>query len=150
MPAEYRGPGIRFDYPENWSLEDEREPGGRGGGVTVVSPGGAFWSVACHARETGPLQLADAAVSAMQEEYEGLEIEEARETVAGHELIGYDLGFFFLDMTNTAKIRTLRTRYGTYAFFYQGEDREFERLEMVFQAMTTSLLAHLESPHLWD
>jgi hypothetical protein len=97
-----------------------------------------------------PLKLADLLVQAMREEYRDLDVEEVREIMAGHELIGYDLAFFYLDLTNTAKIRTLRTRYGTYAFFCQGEDREFAAVEKVFQAITTSLLRNLDDPHLWD
>ncbi len=149
MPAKYRRPGIRFDYPENWTLEEDRQPAGRTS-VTVYSPGGAFWTVALHPREASPTKLAEAAVKAMKEEYEDLESEEARETIAQHELTGFDLNFFFLDLTNTAKVRSLRTRYGTYTFFWQGDDREFDRVEAVFRAMTKSLLDHLESPRLWD
>ena len=148
MPTKYRQPGLRFEYPENWTLEEDRPGAGRAS-VTVYSPGGAFWTVALHPRETSPLKLAESVVQAMREEYTDLDVEEVREVTAGHELIGYDLAFFCLDLTNTAKIRTLRTRYGTYAFFYQGEDREFEAVEKVFQAMTTSLLRNLENPHLW-
>jgi len=149
MPAKYRQPGLRFEYPENWQLEEDRPGVGRAS-VTVYSPGGAFWSVALHPREVSPFKLADLLVQAMREEYKDLDVEEVREIMAGHELIGYDLGFFYLDLTNTAKIRTLRTRYGTYAFFCQAEDREFAALEKVFQAMTTSLLRNLDNPHLWD
>jgi len=149
MPAKYRRPGLRFEYPENWTLEEERSGGG-GASVTVYSPGGAFWTVALHPRETSPLKLVEAVVQAMREEYTDLDVEEVREITAGHELIGYDLAFFYLDLTNTAKIRSLRTRYGTYSFFYQGEDREFDAVEKVFQAMTASLLKNLDDPRLWD
>lgn len=149
MPAQYRTPGIRFEYPENWTLEEDRPAQGRAS-VTVYSPGGAFWSVALYPRDASPAKLAEAAVQAMKDEYEELEVEEAREMAAGHELIGYDLGFFFLDLTSTARIRAIRTRYGTYSVFCQGEDRDFERVEAVFRAMTTSLLRHLETPHLWE
>jgi len=149
MPAKYQHPGLRFEYPENWMLIEEDLSAIRAS-VTVYSPGGAFWSVALHPRDASPLELAEAVVQAMREEYNDLDVEEVRETTAGHELIGYDLSFFCLDFTNTAKIRTLRTRYGTYTFFYQGEDREFESLEAVFRAMTTSLLRNLDNPHLWD
>ncbi len=63
--------------------------------------------------------------------------------ISGHELVGYDLNFFYLDLTNTALIRCIRTDRATYAVFCQAEDREFDRVHAVFDAMTTSLLSNL-------
>ncbi len=63
-----------------------------------------------------------------------------RRFCAGRSLVGYDLNFFFLDLTNTARIRCVGTERATYTVFCQAEDREFERIEPVFRAMTTSLL----------
>ncbi|MFZ5832607.1 MAG: hypothetical protein ACOY3P_21170, partial [Planctomycetota bacterium] len=67
MPAKYEGMGIRFEYPDGWSLDDESAA--ESGAVTVYSPGGAFWSVALHPWSTDPIRLAKSAVEAMQQEY---------------------------------------------------------------------------------
>lgn len=142
MPARFNSMGISFQYPDNWTLDDADAVLGRHT-VTVYSPGGAFWSVAIHSGSTEPNKLVVAAVEAMKQEYEGLEAEMARETVAGHELLGYNLAFYCLDLTNTARIRGLRTAQSTYTIFCQAEDREFEQVESVFRAMTTSLLSEL-------
>ena len=64
----------------------------------------------------------------MQKEYEDLESREAVETIAGRELIGYDLNFFFMDYTNTASVRCLRTKTATYAVFCQAEDHRVEQI----------------------
>lgn len=142
MPARFNSMGISFQYPDNWTLDDADAMLGRHT-VTVYSPGGAFWSVAIHSGSAEPDKLVVAAVEAMKQEYEGLEAEMARETVAGHELLGYDLAFCCLDLTNTARIRSLQTAQSTYTIFCQAEDREFEQVESVFRAMTTSLLSEL-------
>jgi len=142
MPARFNSLGIAFQYPDNWTLDDVDAMLGRRS-VTVYSPGGAFWSVAIHSGSADPDQLVASAVEAMKQEYEGLEAEEARETVAGHELLGYNLAFFCLDLTNTALIRGLRIAQTTYTIFCQAEDREYERVAGVFRAMTTSLLSEL-------
>ncbi len=142
MPARFNSMGISFQYPDNWTLDDADAVLGRHT-VTVYSPGGAFWSVAIHSGSTEPDKLVVAAVEAMKQEYEGLEAEMARETVAGHELLGYNLAFCCLDLTNTARIRGLQTAQSTYTIFCQAEDREFEQIESVFRAMTTSLLNEL-------
>ena len=143
MPARFDKLGISFQYPENWTLDDSDALLGRKS-VTVYSPGGAFWSVAIHSGSAAPAKLAAAVVEAMTKEYPGLEVDEAHETVAGHDLIGYDLAFYYLDLINTALVRSLRVGPTTYTVFCQAEDREFEKLEMVFWAMTTSLLSGLK------
>ncbi len=143
MPLKFEKLGISFQYPDNWTLDEEDALVGRRS-VTVYSPGGAFWSVAAHPRSADPARLAKAAVEAMKQEYEGLEAQETRQALAGRELIGYDLNFYYLDLTNTAQIRCLRTQRTTYTVFCQAEDREFDRIELVFQAITASLLGGLE------
>ncbi len=143
MPARFEKLGISFQYPDNWTLDEEDALAGRKS-VTVYSPGGAFWSLAVHPRSADPAQLAQAAVDALREEYEQIEQEDARETLAGHEMVGYDLNFFYLDLTSTAQIRCLKTDQATYTIFCQGEDREFDAVHLVFQAMTTSLLSGLK------
>jgi hypothetical protein len=142
MPARFDGLGISFQYPDNWTLDDTDARLGRRS-VTVYSPGGAFWSVTVHPDSSEPARLAAAVVEAMKKEYGWLEAEEARETLAGHDLLGYDLAFYYLDLTNTALVRGLRVAQTTYTIFCQAEDREFERFQMVFRAMTMSLLNDL-------
>lgn len=140
MPKKFERLGISFQYPDNWTLDDQDAVAGRGS-VTVYSPTGAFWTVSVHPRSADPLRLAKAAVDAMREEYEEIEAEEIRENVAAHEIVGYDLNFFYLDLTNTACIRSVRTKRNTCTVFYQAEDSEFSRVGRVFLAMTASLLA---------
>lgn len=142
MPADFDSLGIRFEYPDTWILDQEDALAGRKS-VTVYSPGGAFWSISIHPHRADPLKLADAAVKAMLEEYEEVEIEKIEEAIGGRQLVGYDLNFYYLDLTNTATVRCLRTRRATYAVFCQAEDREFERVREVFLAITTSLLRNL-------
>jgi len=146
MPCQFDKLGISFQYPENWRLEEEVTLADRRS-VTVYSPGGAFWSISVHPRSADPAHLAKAVVDTMSSEYEDLESEAAQETIAGRPLVGYDLSFFFLDFTNTATIRCIRTDRATYAVFCQAEDHEYDRVRRVFLAMTTSLLNGLGRVH---
>jgi hypothetical protein len=143
MPARFNRLGISFQYPDNWTLDDSDAVLGRKS-VTVYSPGGAFWSVAIHSGSAGPAKLAATAIEAMKQEYPGLEAEETQESIAGHDLVGYDLAFYYLDLTNTAMIRCFRIAHTSYTIFCQGEDRDFAQAQNVFQAMTTSLLRNLK------
>jgi hypothetical protein len=148
MPAEFRKMGIAFQYPENWSLDEEDALAGRKA-VTLYSPGGGFWSVSIHPHAADPHELAKTAVTAMQEEYSDLEVEEAEEVIAGREWVGFDLSFFYLDLTNTALVRCLRTEKATYTVFCQAEDHEFDDIHPIFRAITTSLVQNLKPslPH---
>jgi len=143
MPAKFHRLGFRFEYPENWTLDEQDAVAGQRS-VTVCSPGGAFWSVAEHPRSAEPERLARAAVDAIQQEYQEVEVEAAQDMVAGREMSGYDMHFFYLDLLNSASVRCLRTRRTTYTVFYQAEDRDFEKLHLVFLAITTSFINGLK------
>lgn len=143
MPAVFEKLGISFQYPDNWTLEEEEAQVGRGS-VTVFSPGGAFWSVTVHPQEVDPSDLARAAADAIREEYKEVETEETAETVAGYTMVGYDLNFYCLDLITTACVRSLRTGRATYTLFCQAEDHDFDELRAVFRAITASLLGSIE------
>lgn len=146
MPAHFKQYGISFQYPENWTLDEEEmeDLPEEHRAITVYSPGGAFWTVTVHPQNADPKKLAAAAVKAMKEEYEGVEVEDASDTYLNRDLIGYDFNFIYLDLTNTAKIRGLKSPDATYTIFCQAEDREFEAIHKVFEAMTVSLLQGME------
>ena len=67
--------------------------------------------------------------------------------VGGQTLVGADLNFIYLDLTNTCQIRCLRTPQATFVIFTQAEDREFAQIERIFEAMTVSFLREtVEAP----
>lgn len=139
MPALYDKSGLRFQYPENWKLEeDEPRPGQNA--ATVYSPGGAFWSVAVRSPLADPRKLIAEAVEAMREEYSAVEADQTTEFISGFEAVGCNLSFFYLDLISTSSVRCIRTQKATYLIYCQAEDQEFEVLEPVFRAMTYSLL----------
>jgi hypothetical protein len=143
MPARFDSLGISFQYPDNWTLDDSDALLGRQS-VTVYSPGGAFWSVAIRPGTAEPAKLAAAVVDAMKQEYPGLEAQPAEESIVGLDLVGYDLAFYCLDLTNTAHVRRLKVAHSSYTIYCQAEDREYEQLRRVFEAMTVTLLNSLK------
>ena len=149
MPSEYNKSGIRFQYPDNWQLE-ESDTSADCQTVSVYSPGGAFWAVARHTRLADTKELAQAAVEALREEYAEIEVEAASDTIADHELVGYDLSFYYVDLTNTAWVRSLRADKSTFTIFYQAEDREMKEIQAVMQAMTISFLRNLPRGNFLD
>lgn len=142
MPQVFAKHGISFLYPDNWVL-DEQAAEGEAESATVYSPGGAFWSVSVHPASAEPDKLAEAAVAAMRAEYSGLEHESTYQLMSGYKVHGYDLAFYYLDLTNSAFVRCFRTPVATYVLFYQAEDRELRQIERVFEAITKSFLGSL-------
>lgn len=134
--------GLAFDHPDNWAVDTE-DSKDRYATVTVFAPAGAFWSVSGHALGGDPAALAEAVVSQMREEYRELDAEPAVEDVAGHRLVGIDLNFYCLDLTNTAQVRTLTTPEAIYLILCQADDREWDEVAPVFAAMTTSFVRGL-------
>ncbi len=139
MPAVFDKLGIRFLYPENWTLDEQEALAGENA-VTVYSPEGGFWSVMLHPLSVDPSDLTLAALNAMKAEFTDFEAEPAHETVEGFELAGFDMNFYCLDLTNTALVRGLRLADATCIILYQAEDRDFATVEPVFRAITISLL----------
>ncbi len=141
MPSVYDKLNIRFQYPENWTLEADDVSSGKQA-VSVYSPGGAFWTVVTHQVDTNAAEIAETALQAMRDEYDELDSEETREEILGVEIIGYDLNFYCLDLTNTAWIRVGCSSKAMYLIICQADDREFAKMAPVFQAMITSLLSN--------
>ena len=143
MPAKFERLGVTFQYPENWRLDEEEAVAGNHS-VSVYTPdGGGFWTVSIHPRTADPAKLSRAAVKAMKEEYDSLEAIAVEETLFDCELVGYDLNFNCFDLLSSAVVRSFRTARATLIIFYQAEDRQFDDLVPVFQAITRSLLNEL-------
>ncbi len=93
-----------------------------------------------HPLEADLQELADIVLAAMQQEYKGWEEEAVTEEIQGHELVGRNMNFFYLDLVSTAQVRAFHTATATLVIHCQAEDREFAQLDKVFQAMLISLL----------
>jgi len=140
MPALFNKFGIHFQYPENWTLETDSSAPDRQS-ISVYSPGGGFWTVAVAPRDSNPAQLAQTALDTIKGEYDELDSEQIQESIGEVDLVGFDVNFYCLDLTNTTWIRAGRTHRAAYLLICQAEDREFDQISQVFRAMTTSLLA---------
>jgi hypothetical protein len=138
MPAVFEQDGIRFLYPENWTLErTELEDGWS---VSVQSPDTAFFSLTYEIGETDMASPAESALNALQEEYPVCEFDSAVETLAGQPAVGYDVRFYSLDLTNTAWIRSFACDEGCVLVLCEVNDLELERNGPVLKAICKSLV----------
>ena len=142
MPAVFEQAGIRFEYPENWSI-DPLEEGQSDREVVVSSPQTAFWHLSKHPPGTELEALFDEALAALRTEYKEMEVEPVHEDLEDYHLSGFDVNFMCLDLTNTCWLRACQTTAATYLLICQAEDLEFEQVGPVFRAMLASVLRNL-------
>ncbi len=134
--AEFLDSGIRFQYPEDWSLE--REDNDTGWTVSVQGPGTAFLMVCLREDTPSTEEVADATLEALREDYPGLEADDCIDSIAGQPAIGHVVRFFSLDLTNTCWTRSFYSSYGTVLVLWQVNDLELEESEPVLRAICAS------------
>jgi hypothetical protein len=140
MVATYDRGGISFVYPDNWVVSEE-SPQSFAQCVTVQSPGSGFWMVQVFQTDETPERLAEAALFSIEQDYDEIEVTRVEEDIEGTAAIGYDLHFYCLDFIVCSKVRSFSLAARTFVLVYQAEDNEFDRIGLVFSAMTASLLS---------
>lgn len=142
MPASFDQFGIRFEYPDNWSVEQSSEDNSNVQ-VVVSSPYTAFWQLSRHPAEAELEPLFDEVLAALRSEYNEIEVEPEDELIEGQLVTGFTVNFFYLDLTNTCWLRGIETAEANYLLVCQAEDREFAQVELVFRAMLARVLRNL-------
>lgn len=139
MPATYEQFGIKLMYPDNWTVTDEQlDQWPRS--VALQSPTSAFWQVHVYPSRTNPKDLVDEVLETLRAEYEEVEwvwVEQAMENALA---VGYDLSFFCMDFVVAARVRGFYLQERTFVVVNQAESRDFDELQLVFDAITQSLL----------
>lgn len=141
MPKTYEGQGLSFQYPDNWELEQTQDDESSLQ-VTVSSPNTAFWSLSVYPGVRDVRGLLDEMLQAMQAEYPAAEHDAADSWIDKTPLVGYDVNFYYLDLTNTAQLRVFHHGESTCVVLAQCEDHELTAAAQIFAAMTTSLLTN--------
>jgi len=145
MPAVYEKHGLQFQYPENWRLQ-ENAPDRLPHEITLETPQGGFWSLSVYPLQADLNQLCQESLQEFQRQYETCESIQFAGKFAGQMAYGWDLSFFCLDLVIDAKIRCFHTPSFACLLLTQAETREFEQLECVFDAVSTSLLCDTPVP----
>lgn len=142
----YKKNGVAFSYPSNWIL-DEYEMNRERGTIQITNPDGAFWMLNIYA-DADTTQL-DArcreSVTAMQEEYDGIEISPVTRTICERTLTGYEMHFFYLDVVCIAEAIAFCEQGATYCLFWLSGDvlninakQKSVSTEEIFSAITAS------------
>ena len=135
MPQQYHGLGVSIMYPDGWKIEEDVTDQDS---VSFESPLGAFMTVTRYPT----LNFSDAVENAHQvmlAEYDEVESEQFSRTIAEREFQGMALRFVYLDFLIVAELFSFAHAGSIYLVQIQGEDRDVEKLQPVFEAMLTSL-----------
>ena len=145
MPETFDRGGITFAYPDNWTVEEDEDPGTAELVVTALSPQTAFWTVSRYEGYRDARELANCVLEAMQAEYPQVEVDDIDGQRHGVSTVGYELNFSYLDLTNTAVVQTFHHGESTFLVLSQAEDHELEDVEPIFDAMLASLMRASDS-----
>jgi hypothetical protein len=143
MTATYDNLGVRFLYPENWAITDENSQQWPRT-VTIQDPTGAFLSLSIHPPPIDVDETADAVLAAMREDYEEIEVSRCTDQFGPIEASGYEMQFYCADMVVEARLLLFKAGVRTFVVLYQAESHQFDRLDVVFRAICTSLCGNIE------
>ncbi len=139
MVATYDRFGVRFLYPENWTVQEEN-PQPQTHCVTLQSPGSGFWMLQIMQTSQSPERLAAEVLHSFKQDYDEIEVSRVDDEIQGTPSVGYDLQFYCLDFVVSSTVRSFPLIDQVCVLVCQAEDNEFERIGPVFDAITTSLL----------
>ena len=92
-----------------------------------------------------PEELIAEVVQAMDKEYDSLETKNVSQSIAGIDVVGCDMDFICIDFVVTAQVRVVYAGQRTLLVMAQAESRVFDENELVFHAITHSLIGKAES-----
>ena len=140
MTATYHKRGLKFLYPENWKLTDEADTD-LPCSITLETPdGGALWAVHLYELDSDPDEILKATLDTLQETYPDLEITPCATDFPALDGTAVEAMFYCLDFLIRTRLQVIPHREYQLLFWFQAEDREFDKLELIFQALTTSVM----------
>jgi hypothetical protein len=134
MPATFESFGIKFLYPDNWTVTERAEDEG-GDGATFQLPSGGFFSVEREREGQLAEELIEEVADSLEEDYGDVEREEPQiDAVASSETV-VDFRFYYLDLLIVSRLMIISVGDASYVIQIQAENRDFDSNEMVFAAI---------------
>lgn len=141
MPGTFEDFGLRFLYPDNWTVA-AREEDARCEGVTLDLPAGGFFSVTRYFDQSEPESLLSGIAEAMKIEYP--EIETDAIAVSDDDDFFIESRFYYLDLLVISRSIAIESGDDIIVVQAQAESREFDASEQVFEAVMRSLRESIE------
>lgn len=144
MTATYQKRGLHFLYPENWKLIDEADSD-LPASISLESPdGNAFWSMHLYEPDSDPDELLKDMIANLTETYPDIEISKCDGDFPHRVISAIEAMFYCLDFLVRVRLQAISSPQFQLIFWFQAEDRDFDKLELVFKAISQSLVQGLE------
>ena len=134
----YQNNDVQFMYPENWKLIENHSDGTIQ--VSLQSPNSCVWDLFVF-EDRNAVDSVESFVDLLRDQYEEFESDPMERQFGDHKLQGYEANFYCLDLLISAQIVELPSSTGDRRIvMFQGESREFDENEKVFEAITISAI----------
>ena len=143
MTAVYDKLGLKFLYPENWRLIDDSDSD-TPHVITLETPDGSCtWAVHVYPADANRDAVLKETLASLQETYEDLEVAPTTAEFGDFEGTGVEALFYCLDFLIRAELQIVESPNKLFLFWSQAEDRVFDQHDLVFKAISVSLLRAL-------
>ncbi len=134
MPATFDSFGLRFLYPDNWTVAQQVEDANVDG-VTFDLPSGGFFSIERERQGMLDEEMIEEVSDTIESEYDEVEREEiALEGGSDDERV-VDFRFYYLDLLIVSRLILMTIGDFRYLVQFQAESRDFDANEMVLAAI---------------
>lgn len=137
MDTTYQSHGVRFRYPSDWELTEQRTDEQLS--ITVSSPLTAFWTLCLFPDCPAPEDVAQTVLDVFHEEYSEVDDYPSKERVGKRPTVARDIDFVCLDVINLAGVRAFRNPEFTVMVMFQLTAAESEETKPILDKITRSL-----------
>jgi hypothetical protein len=134
MPATFESFGIKFLYPDNWTVTERADDEG-GDGATFQLPSGGFFSVEREREGQLAEELIEEVADSLEEDYGDIEREEPQIDAVASSETDVDFRFYYHDLLIVSRLMIISVGDASYVIQIQAENRDFDSNEMVFAAI---------------
>ena len=137
--GENSDPLLSIKFPATWTLEED-PTADVPRTVSVTAAEGAFWSASIYPPSQSLHELQNQYVDALEGEYEDVELDDVEFTIGEEKFLATDFQFYCLDFLVHSRLIAIHIAEYPVLIAWQAEDRDFDKLEAVFMAITFSAL----------
>ena len=141
MTQVYQNHGVRFVYPDDWTIAEEAGDGAVS--LTVSSPETSFWSMWLLSDRPDPPTMLASAIDVFEDEYDNVDLYRTEGEICEYPALNCDVEFVSMELINSAFVRAFRTGRFSVLILFQGTDHELKQTRAELDAITDSLVCDL-------
>lgn len=137
MDHVFEGHGIRFEYPDNWTLHEQASP--EEITLTVHASDTSFWSLTLILDRPDPQRVLDSVLKAFREEYSEIDVYSRDLRINDQPSSSCELDFVCHELIGKAFLSAIESPDFTLLVLSQGSDLELGELQPQLEKITGSL-----------